>query len=525
MNRRMVALFLLLFGLYYSGTRFCLDGYELEYVLSAMNIYHGNGPAMAPGFNTCPGIHDTDGDVPVYQRQNYLQSYLSAPFYAVGAIVFGEEPTIPDRGMYWEIPWGPVATVAMLNPLLAALTAILVGLMAGCFGLKPGQQVALAAMFGLTTMMWHYAGLGMEVMQTAAVTTAAYMVIKYRQTGLWHWLIPSLVAIAAVPNCKKYSAVFILPIVIYLIWSILQHHRKRGLWIAFIVILTSVIGFMLMVAGVIHRFHHDPNLFPHLLRTFTSGGFSSLDLAYALTISPGEGILIFNPLLFFAVTAWSGFYRRHRAEALLFIGLVFIPLIVLWKVPHVLIDEEWGPRYLLVTLPFLFVAGYRGLFRNRQGSMKTIFIIIIIMSILVNWVGSLVLGFKVLDAAMHMGVPDYMTLVFTPSVSQIWLSIQCVASQIHYQFTGRHLEISYRQFKTYTGLGGRYETHRLSLKHFDNLAGGVFVVRWVMSEAGTHWLTPKMSLLIRLVSDWIFMVMIAVTVFFGRRRNRQVPVH
>jgi len=74
-------LFFLFFSLFFLGTRYNLDGYELEYVLSAMNIYHGGGPELAPGYHDLPGIKDTNLDRPVYPRQNFLQAYLSVPFY------------------------------------------------------------------------------------------------------------------------------------------------------------------------------------------------------------------------------------------------------------------------------------------------------------------------------------------------------------------------------------------------------------------------------------------------------------
>jgi len=514
LDRRLVAIFLLLFVLYFTGSRFCLDGYELEYVLSAMNVYHGNGPAMASGFKSCPGIADTTGDKPLYPRQNLLQTFLSVPFYAAGALLFGEKPTIPDQGNFWEIPWGPVVAVSLLNPLLAALTAILIAMTALHLGVSKPDHYYLAILFGITTMIWHYAGIGMEIVQTATLAAAVFAVIRFRFTGKWSMLCLALVMIVALPNCKKHTVVFVIPLLIYLIWSIVQQYPQKANRIIIAVGTISILGTIVMIYSMLMRFHQNPGLFPYLLRSFSIGGFKSIDLIFGLTLSPGEGILIFNPMLWFAIPAFGGFYKKFKPEALLFTGLAGVLLIVLWKVPYILIDEEWGPRYLLVLLPLIFLAGASGLLKRRAGLMKNIFIIILILSILINWVSSLYLGFKVLDTALAAGVSDYFILVFTPSMSQIWLSFECLYSYISWFFTGYHQELVYRSYSNYTGIGGHFETLHQDLNHFDNPSGGIFLLRWVLSELGIHFITPKLATLIKLLTD---IVLLGIAILFFRK--------
>ncbi|MCD4653197.1 hypothetical protein K8T06_04620 [bacterium] len=513
MDRQLVSIFLLLFVLYLTGTRFCMDGYELEYVLSAMNVYNGNGPSMAAGFEGCPGISDTTGDKPIYPRQNLLQTYLSVPFYAVGALLFGEEPTISDRGKYWDLPWGPVVLISLMNPLLAALTAILVALIALNLGISSPNHYCLALLFGLSTMMWHYAGLGMEVLQTAVLTATVWGAIRFRFTGKLKFLIITLILILALPNCKKHSAIFVLPLLIYLIWSIYRHSPEKANRIVLAVSTVGLLGTLIMMGSMIMRFRADPNLFSHLLGSLLSGGFKSIDLIFGLTLSPGEGLLVFNPLLWFAIPAWGVFYRKHKAEALLFMGLSGILLIVLWRIPYVLIDEEWGPRYLLVILPLMFVAGASGILKRRTRTMKTIFIVVLIISILINWVSSLYLGFKVLDAALSMGISDYFSLVFTPSLSQIWLALTCFISHLNWIFTGHHLELTHKEFSGYTGIGGQNVILRQDLDSYDYPSGGVFVIRWVLSESGIHFLTPKLALLFKLLTDFILLGLASIFLF------------
>ena len=69
-------------------------------------------------------------------------------------------------------------------------------------------------------------------------------------------------------------------------------------------------------------------------------------------LSPGKGLLWYNPLLWAALVAWPAFCRRDRAEALLVAAVVlgqlaFYASWFLWWAGH-----GWGPRFLVSALPF-----------------------------------------------------------------------------------------------------------------------------------------------------------------------------
>lgn len=505
MDRRLVMIGILLFSLYSTSTRFSLDGYELEYVLSAMNVYHGNGPAMAPGFNDCPGIWPTDIESRVYPRQNLLQTYLSVPFYALGAALAGEGPTIEGRGGVWELPWGPVAAVSLLNPLCAAFLALLVGLACKEMGVQPPGHAVVAVIYGVTTMNWHYGALGMEVVQTTILMFAVWAAIRYRFTGKTPWLILSILLLPALANTKKISFLFVFPVVIYLVWSLSLHRKKAASIAAATVILAAVTGIGVMIWSMMIRFHAEPDLFQHFLRSYLSGGFKTADLVFALLVSPGEGLLIFNPMLWFAIPAWLAFYQKYRPESRLFLGNFLLLLLVIRIIPYVLIDEEWGPRYLFVILPMAFIAGAGGLLKNRKKTARTCFIAMLIASLVLQWLSSMYLGFQMLDIPLKMGVTDYMVMVFTPSLSQIGLTITSFVSYMRYLVTGESLVLHHRQYHEYTGKGGAYTVLRQDLEGLDRPSGGWFIVRWVLSEKGHHQMTPGLTLFLKCLIDTIIL--------------------
>lgn len=512
MDRRMTAIWFLLFCLYFSSSRFSLDGYELEYVLSAMNVYHGNGPSLARGFTGCPGIWPTDGDLPVYPRQNLLQTYLSVPFYAAGALLFGEAPTRTDGEAYWKLPWGPVVTVSLLNPMLAAFLAILVAWVAKETGLPAPYHYVLAVLYGITSMNWHYGTLGMEVLQTAVVLSATGCAIKYNRSGKNKWLLLATLTLLLIPNCKKMTVIFLVPIIGYLLWSLDQRYHRLTRSAIVLISLASGAGILVMAGSMLGRFHADPNLFPHLLKVYLSGGHPAIDLLFGLTLSPGEGILIFNPLILFALAAWPEFHRSYRSESFLFISITAVLSCTLLFIPYVLIDEEWGPRYLFLLLPLIYISGSRGLLAVRSGARRNFFILLLIISILLQWLSSMFLGYMILNFPLAMGVSDYSICVYKPSVSQIWLAATCFISHLNSLVTGDSLIITYREYARYTGLGGESRVLIGDLSGFDYPSGGFFIVRWVLAEKGIMVVSPLITLILKICVDGFILGMLAVIV-------------
>jgi len=502
-------IFVLFTGLFCLGTRFNLDGYELEYVLSARNILHHGSPALATGFSGLPGIHDTTGDKPVYPRQNYLQSYISLPFYAIGAFLFGEGPTIPGQGGFWDLPWGPVATVALVNPIVSAGTVLLVFLIIGEFGINRRRSAYFSVLFGLTTMIWPYAGLGMEPFQTFVLTLAVFAAIRYKNTLYNRYLVLALVSILLLPACKKYGVIFMPPVLISLLISLNGKYGFRNWKFPAIIGLTFLSGLAIVTAGWMHRLSTEPDYLKHLFSRFEGTGFPSIDVVYGLLISPGEGLFPFNPILIFGVAGWILFFQKHRHEAILFGGLAGILLVAIWRLPYLLIDEEWGPRYLHTILPLLFIAGYESILKPRKGLVKTLFICVVILSMGIQILGVLFLGFSMLDAGIQMGTEDMNTMVFTPSVSQIAIAGKCLVSTINRYINQYSLIIEHRVYRNYSGLGGESRIQLKSLRGFDQPAGALYTARWVLGEVGYN-VWPEYYMMIL----WVILTLTFISLLF-----------
>ncbi len=485
--KRNAVIFFLFFLLYSCSSRFNLDGYELEYVQSARNVLHGNGFALAPGFSGLPGIPDTTGQYPVFPRQNYLQVWLTIPFYAAGAFFFGEEPTLPNEGTYWKLPWGPMAFVALLNPIMAALTVILVILLCIELGLSVAAARLNGVLYGLATMAWPYAGLGMEVCQTFFLMLMVFFAVRFRNTQKYSSFFAALLSIILLPSCKKYSVMFIIPIIAYLIYVFIERSEKFPFQIVAVLTACALLGFAIPFVQWVHRMLQNPQYLHFLSEVlhYNRNAAPLSDVIYGLILSPGEGLFPFNPILIFAVPGWMAF-RKHRAEAYMFLGIALILFLSIFRLPYILIEEEWGPRYFHPLIPLMIIAGASYLTQQRKGLKKMFFIFIVCISIFIQFLGTSFLGFKLLDSGMQLGTDDYTTLVFTPSLSQIALSWINLRSLIHRYRTGTSLNLEHRVYHDYSGRDAPYEIQSLNLQGFDQPAGGFFIVRWVLAAKGHH---------------------------------------
>ncbi len=76
---------------------------------------------------------------------------------------------------------------------------------------------------------------------------------------------------------------------------------------------------------------------------------------YGLTFSTGRGIFWFSPPLFLALFAARRFYRRHAAEAIACLVIVVTHYAFYCGHFEWAGGGAWGPRYLMIALPFAFL--------------------------------------------------------------------------------------------------------------------------------------------------------------------------
>ena len=88
---------------------------------------------------------------------------------------------------------------------------------------------------------------------------------------------------------------------------------------------------------------------------FAHGPLYILTASYGMLFSPGIGLFIFSPILLTVFFSFPDFFRKNKSECLLFLSILVLNVIYhadlgAW---HGLV--AWGPRYLLMVVPFLLI--------------------------------------------------------------------------------------------------------------------------------------------------------------------------
>jgi len=92
-----------------------------------------------------------------------------------------------------------------------------------------------------------------------------------------------------------------------------------------------------------------------------------LTASFGLLFAPGVGLFIFSPILLTVFFSFPDFFRKNKSECLLFssflvLNVVYHADMTFW---HGLV--AWGPRYLLMVVPFLLIPlGARLEKRNKK---------------------------------------------------------------------------------------------------------------------------------------------------------------
>jgi len=252
----------------------------------------------------------------------------------------------------------PNVQMAMLtNGVITALTGVLVYLLLRRLRYSYSVSLLTALAFGLATMAWPYARyLFSEPLAGLGLMLSFYSLVRFRDrqdlaSPLWAGT-GLVIALLTRLNNAIVAPFLGLLLLLYL-------HRRHGRdwkrWVKPVVLYGLPVLVALAITGWYNwlRFG-NPLITGYLPEERFATPF--LEGLYGLILSPGKGILWYNPILIAALVAWPALLRRHRAEALLVAAAVLSNLAFyapwyLWWAGH-----AWGPRFLVAILPFAVLA-------------------------------------------------------------------------------------------------------------------------------------------------------------------------
>ena len=285
-----------------------------------------------------------------YGKYGLGQTAAQAPFFVAGHLLGKLAGAPDDRGTRFA--------VGMVNSLITAVLAGLFWLTLRALGTGRSAATAATLIFGLATLAWPYARSDFsEPLQALSVLLALYGAVRWRRRpgAAWAALMGAAAGLAFLT--KAASAVLLAPVALYFL-AALWRRRDRGrrrllgdvLWAGapFAVCVLAQAGLNLVRFGSLAEFGYGDEP-----RT----GFSTPLLTGVgyLLLSPGKGLFLFAPPVLLGGAGLVWLARRAPLEAGA-AALIFLAQLVYfgrWWAWHG--DWCWGPRYLVVTVPFLML--------------------------------------------------------------------------------------------------------------------------------------------------------------------------
>jgi hypothetical protein len=265
---------------------------------------------------------------------------VAIPFYGLGELAHVVWPG------WSQIFWTHVG-VTLLNPVVTALTVVLVALTARLF-FSNVMALALAVLFGLATPAWPYAkSFFSEPLLGGMMLLGGYAAMRARREPKVGWYALSGAALGAAVLTKPMGSLAVPVVMLYLLLTCRPNPRQWAAWLAPL----AVQGFLLGGYNWV-RFGNP---------LMTGRGWEiSWDTplwfgAYGLLLSSGKGLVWFAPTVALGVVAWPAFTRRATAEGWLVAGVT-----ILFVAAHSLFNYWtgggcWGPRLIIPVVAWLIL--------------------------------------------------------------------------------------------------------------------------------------------------------------------------
>jgi hypothetical protein len=363
-------------------------------------------------------------------------SLAEVPFVAAGKAAGALLPL--DERRREQVDWAAAVAVNLFVTAGCGLLVYLIGAEAG-FGLR--AAVSAAVLYGLGTMAWVYSKHDFaEPLCALALAGAVWLLLRYRRDPR-AWLLAAAGAMNGYTFFTKYQMVVYSPILV--VWLLLatdlRTRRVRDLLRPLAVFLVPGLLFGIANLAVNHaRFG-----------TWMSTGYGNQGAIFAgwthvptglfgLLLSPGKGLFWYCPLVLASLFAWPAFHRRSPVLSLLSAAIAAATILMFAPLWWWHGDWAWGPRYLVIPLPFMVLPLLGWLDRTPGGvagraqalRRRALIAFLLVAAIAVNFLGITVNFFFPLQAYSDAGmvhdrwnfVPGLSPLRYHLHVVRSWLA-------------------------------------------------------------------------------------------------------
>lgn len=312
--------------------------------------YPGFLPAVAPQETltvwAVPGRDDH-----LYPQFAPGQALIAIPLYLIGRVIGGA----PSLSAVLITRF----TTSLFNPIIIALTGWLLALFAARLNFSTRLSLALGLTYALGSMALPYTRTYFgEPLIALMITLAAYALYRVRaaqteradRVEVNRWLLISGSALAIAIFTRERSAIMVPAFVLYAAPIIRRDWRRWLVWLLPMLVVGGLIGLMNWSR------YGSPLTFGFSVLQHTTFSTPLLLGLYGLLLSPGKGLLFYNPIAWVGLIGLVTMWRRWRAESALF-ALIIVAEIGFFAVYEFWTGGwNWGPRYILPIVPLLILA-------------------------------------------------------------------------------------------------------------------------------------------------------------------------
>ncbi|HXN57393.1 MAG TPA: glycosyltransferase [Candidatus Angelobacter sp.] len=268
-------------------------------------------------------------------------SLLLLPFFGLGSLLAGD-------GSRFIVLYGPLVTALTAWVLLRLLREL---------GASLSRAVVIALTFAFGTLAWHYStSIFSEPLVGLGITAAIYWLHRYQRDARGRWLLAAGSATAITLLARFDSLVLVVaPVALYAVFLVVRARPLSRDRLAALFDFGAPVGAALAV-NLWYDWLRYGSVFTVGSSKALEGGFSTplWTGLYGLLLSPGDGLLVYVPVLLASAVSLRGFIRHARPTGLLLLSLLAVRLLFYarWSFWD---GRDWGPRFLIPLLPVLLL--------------------------------------------------------------------------------------------------------------------------------------------------------------------------
>ena len=272
-------------------------------------------------------------------------SVAGIPLYLVGSVV--SHTVARSYADYTERVF-----IGWTNSFVTAAGVVLLFLLAELLGARRRWAVALALTYGLATMVWpHAKTFFSEPLTTTLALAGAYFAVRAVADSSLRLAAASGVFAGLAVSARSTAGLFLPVIGLYLLFAFPRRWANWfGRW------LRVGLAYTAGAAGPLAlffwsnwwRYGAPTNMGPKSIPL----NYPLQDGLYGFFLSPGKSLFLYAPVVLVGLLAVPFAPRRHRPAVALMVALGAVNVALFARFFQWHGDHAWGPRYLIMTIPF-----------------------------------------------------------------------------------------------------------------------------------------------------------------------------